>query len=110
MHTHAHTLADPIQMKARNKKQVKQYGQYRKQQFKSEGRKEGSTSLGAIRDDKVRVFSGGGPTLLAATAIITKQSPERTAFTFPLYHPEPPAVDDAISQQPRSTIFLFSHF
>ena len=41
LHTHAHTLADPIQMKARNKKQVKQYRQYRKQQFKSEGRKEG---------------------------------------------------------------------
>jgi hypothetical protein len=28
-------------------------------------------------------------------AIITKQSPEGTAFTFPLYQPE--AVDDAIS-------------
>lgn len=35
----AHTLADPNQMKARIKKQVKQHRQYRKQQFKSEGRK-----------------------------------------------------------------------
>lgn len=55
------------------------------------------TSLGAIRDDKVRVFSGGGSGLFAVMAMITKQSPEGTAFTFPLYQPVTPAVDDAIS-------------
>lgn len=44
------------------------------------------------------VFSGGGPGLLLAMAVITKQSPEGTAFTLPLYHPVvAPAVDDAIS-------------
>lgn len=43
------------------------------------------------------VFSGGGPGLLTAMAVITKQSPEGTAFTLPLYHPVAAAVDDAIS-------------
>lgn len=54
------------------------------------------TNLGAIREDKVRVFSGGGPDLLAVMAIITKQSPEGTALTFPLYHPDDAAAEDAI--------------
>nr|XP_024931809.2 uncharacterized protein LOC112492412 [Ziziphus jujuba var. spinosa] len=43
------------------------------------------------------VFSGGGPGLLATIAVITKQSPEETDFTLPLYHPVAPVVDDAIS-------------
>jgi hypothetical protein len=54
------------------------------------------TNLGAMREDKVIVFSGGGPGLLIVTAIITKLSPEGTAFTLPLYHPVAPAVDVAI--------------
>lgn len=59
---------------------------------------ESSTNLGAIKEDKVMVFSGGGPGLLLAMAVITKQSPDGTAFTLPLYHPvAAPAVDDAIS-------------
>lgn len=52
------------------------------------------TNLGAIRDDKVIVLSGGGLSPLEFP-IITKQSPEGTAFTFPLNHPVAPAtVDD----------------
>ena len=36
--------------------------------------------------------------MLLAMAVITKQSPDGTAFTLPLYHPVvAPAVDDAIS-------------
>lgn len=54
------------------------------------------TNLGAIREDKVRVFSGGGPGLLAVIATITKQSPEGTPLTLPLYHPVGPAAEDAI--------------
>jgi len=42
--------------------------------------------LGAIREEKVMVFSGGGPALLWLKAVITKQSPEVTAFTRPLSH------------------------
>jgi len=42
--------------------------------------------LGAIREEKVMVFSGGGPALLWLKAVITKQSPEVTAFTLPLSH------------------------
>ena len=49
-----------------------------------------------MREDKVIVFSGGGPGLLAVMATITKQSPEVTAFTLPLYHPVAPAADDAM--------------
>lgn len=57
------------------------------------------TNLGAIRDDKVIVLSGGGISPLGIP-MITKQSPEGTAFTFPLNHPVAPATaaddDDAI--------------
>lgn len=49
-----------------------------------------------MRDAKVMVFSGGGPGLLLDKAITTKQSPDWTALTFPLYHPVPPPVDAAI--------------
>lgn len=36
--------------------------------------------------------------MLLAMAVITRQSPDGTAFTLPLYHPvAAPAVDDAIS-------------
>uniref|UniRef100_A0A2P2MGS6 Uncharacterized protein n=1 Tax=Rhizophora mucronata TaxID=61149 RepID=A0A2P2MGS6_RHIMU len=43
------------------------------------------------------VFSGGRALLfLAVMAIITKQSPELTALTLPLYHPEWAAVTVAI--------------
>lgn len=44
------------------------------------------------------VFSGGGPGLLAVMATITKQSPEGTALTLPLYHPVAPAAEDAITR------------
>jgi len=44
------------------------------------------TILGAIREERVMVFSGGGPALLWVKAVITKQSPEVTAFTLPLSH------------------------
>ena len=53
------------------------------------------TSLGAMRDAKVMVFSGGGPGLLLGP-VTTKQSPDGTALTFALYHCVPPAVDAAI--------------
>ena len=64
-----------------------------------EGNKaESLTNLGAIREDKVMVFSGVGPALLLVMAVITKQSPDGTALTLPLYHPvAAPADDDAIS-------------
>jgi hypothetical protein len=57
-------------------------------------------------DERVRVLSGGGPALLAVMAMITKQSPEVTAFTFPLYQPEagPAVVDEAIS-----TATIYNH-
>ena len=45
------------------------------------------TSLGAIKDDKVTVFSGRAPGLELVRATMTKQSPEGTALTLPLYHP-----------------------
>lgn len=49
------------------------------------------TSLGAIREDKVMVFSGG----IAAFVfpIITRESPEGTALTFPLNHPAVAGAD-----------------
>lgn len=53
--------------------------------------------MGAISDERVMVFSGGGPGLLEVRAMMTRQSPEVTAFTLPLNHPVDPAVDDAIS-------------
>lgn len=56
----------------------------------------GITSLGAIREDNVMVFSGGGKALAMDT--ITRLSPEGTAFTLPLYQPFPPAAADAISE------------
>nr|GMD35568.1 uncharacterized protein LOC112492412 [Ipomoea batatas] len=49
------------------------------------------TNLGAIKDDKVIVFSGGISALVLP--IITKLSPEGTPFTLPLNHPVAPAVD-----------------
>lgn len=49
------------------------------------------TSLGAIKEDKVMVFSGGMSAF--ALPIITRQSPEGTALTFPLNHPVDKAVD-----------------
>jgi len=47
------------------------------------------------------VFSGKGPGLALEIATMTKQSPEGTAFTLPLYHPVAPLAADAILQ--RST-------
>lgn len=49
-----------------------------------------------MREDKVMVFSGGGPGL-AVMATITKQSPEVTALTLPRYHPVAAVPDDAIA-------------
>ena len=54
------------------------------------------TSLGAMRDAKVMVFSGGGSGLSLFRPINTKQSPDGTALTLALYHVVPPAVDAAI--------------
>ncbi|KAF2580411.1 hypothetical protein F2Q68_00004229 [Brassica cretica] len=42
------------------------------------------------------VFSGGGPALLWVKAVITKQSPEVTAFTLPLNHWFSLAATDAM--------------
>lgn len=53
------------------------------------------TSRGAIIDDKVRVFSRGGPGFGLDKAVMTKLSPDGTAFTLALYHP-PPAAGVAI--------------
>jgi len=47
------------------------------------------------------VFSGKGPGLALEIATMTKQSPEGTAFTLPLYHPVALLAADAILQ--RST-------
>lgn len=57
------------------------------------------TNLGATKDDKVMVLSGKvWPGFGVETATITKQSPEGTALTLPLYHPVVAvAVDDAIN-------------
>jgi len=60
-----------------------------------------NTSLGAIKEDRVMLFSGKGPGLVLEIATMTKQSPEGTAFTLPLYHPVAPLAADAILQ--RST-------
>lgn len=57
-----------------------------------------NTSLGAIKEDRVMVFSGKGPGLALEIATMTKQSPEGTAFTLPLYHPVVPLAADAILQ------------
>lgn len=46
------------------------------------------TNLGAMMYDNVIVFSGGGLRSAFWAAIITIESPEGTAFTLPLYHPE----------------------
>ena len=54
------------------------------------------TSLGAMIDAKVMVFSGGGPGLVMFMPVTTKQSPDATALTLALYHCVPPAVDAAI--------------
>jgi len=54
------------------------------------------TSLGAIRDDNVMVFSGKGPGLPVGMAMMTTQSPDGTALTFPRYHPVAPVAVDAI--------------
>jgi hypothetical protein len=43
------------------------------------------TNFGAIRAARVMVFSGGGPPL--TLPIISKESPEGTAFTVPFNHP-----------------------
>ena len=51
------------------------------------------------------VFSGGGPGLLAVTAVITKQSPEVTALTLPLYHPVAAVPEDAIATAPCTEIY-----
>lgn len=58
-----------------------------------------NTSLGAIKEDRVMVFSGKGPGLVLEIATMTKQSPEGTAFTLPLYHPVAPLAVDAILQR-----------
>jgi len=58
------------------------------------------TSLGAIRDDSVMDFSGKGPGLPVGMAMMTTQSPDGTAFTFPRYHPVAPAAVDAIYDLP----------
>lgn len=50
-----------------------------------------NTSLGAIREESVMVFSGGISALVLP--IITKQSPEGTALTLPLNHPVDAPVD-----------------
>ena len=44
------------------------------------------TILGAMRQERVIAFSGGAPGLLWTKVVITKQSPEVTAFTLPLSH------------------------
>lgn len=54
------------------------------------------TSRGVIIDDKVRVFSRGGPGFGLDKAVITKLSPDGTAFTLALYHPPPAAAGVAI--------------
>lgn len=54
------------------------------------------TSLGAMIDAKVMVFSGGGPGLSLFTPATTKQSPDGTALTLALYHSVLPAVVAAI--------------
>lgn len=46
------------------------------------------TSLGAIRYDRVMDFSGGISALVLP--MMRRQSPEVTAFTLPLSHPEAP--------------------
>lgn len=58
------------------------------------------TSLGAIRDDSVMDFSGKGPGLPDGMAMMTTQSPDGTAFTFPRYHPVAPVAVDAIYDLP----------
>lgn len=50
-------------------------------------------------------FSGRGPGLELVMATMTKQSPEGTAFTLPLYHPVVALAADAIFQQlPRDLL------
>jgi len=58
------------------------------------------TSLGAIRDDNVMDFSGKGPGLPEGMAMMTTQSPDGTAFTFPRYHPVAAVAVDAIYDLP----------
>lgn len=60
------------------------------------------TNLGAIREDKVMVFSGGISAFVLP--IITRQSPEVTALTFPLSHPVAPAADAMPSDNPTITV------
>ena len=53
------------------------------------------TSLGAIRFDRVMDFSGGISAFVLP--MMRRQSPEVTAFTLPLSHPEAPVFDAMIA-------------
>lgn len=61
-------------------------------------------------DDRVMVFSGGGPALLQVNADITMQSPDGTAFTLPFNHAVPaiPSVKISKNQRRKTYYNLFS--
>lgn len=51
------------------------------------------------------VFSGGIPVLFGLSAVMTRVSPEVTAFTFPFNHPADAAIKTNNQRQKLSSFF-----